>query len=245
MVQLHLIAVNDERDETVTGSEFSLAGLNIAQILGETDGDGTWADSIATDLVFPADAIGYQLQFSADNVHYQFNDWSCAAGEEFSGLCNYVWHLKGTANDEDAPATTLAGFEVSTPAVLNGVAEGLNGIQLGWMGNTKLVAEFITGGTIKFYKVNSENQTVALLTTGSWDDITVHDKILRIITGPDLLHDFDGFYGDREQIFLFEYLGAVRVGEVRGLATSEDGELTFNNIARDAIVDNFDISLLP
>ncbi|WP_019617017.1 hypothetical protein [Psychromonas ossibalaenae] len=236
-----------ELDETITGTQLALAGLNTSLIMDETDGDGTWAEAIPADLVFPEGAVGYKINFQTNGAHYTFNNWDdCEEQNKIGGLCNTVWHQKGTGNYQDnSPAVTLAEMVVANAVVLSGTQEdihSLNAVHLGWMDEYTLVAELVAGGQINYYKINNTTSSVVLLTTGSWSDITVHGKTLRTISAPSYFSEYDGFFEDRDNIILLEYLDGVRIGE--HTTNEEEEEFVFNSTARDFILANFDSTLV-
>lgn len=234
-------------DETLSVVELPLAGLNVSLITADTDGDGTLADALPDDIVFPAGAIGYKSTFTQENNFYTFNNWSdCPSINELGGLCNTVWFQNGTESD-DSPAVTLAEIVVSSAITLaNDSSDTVNlkGLHLGWDGDITLVAEFVANGTINYYNENFNAQTVVKIATGTWTDIQVHGKTLRKVTAPNYFSEYDGFFEDRDNIVLFEYLDGVRLGELED-GEDDDQETVFNSIAKDFILANFDPSLIP
>ncbi|WP_051303262.1 hypothetical protein [Psychromonas aquimarina] len=238
-----------ELNETIKGTQLALAGLNASLIMDETDGDGTWAEAIPENVVFPQGAVGYKLDFQQNGDRYTFNNWDgCDDQNKLGGLCNTVWHQKGTGNYEDnGAAVTLAEMVVANALSLSGTQEdirNLNAVHLGWMGKDTLAAELVAGGKINYYKINYYDSTVALLTTGSWSDITVHGKTLRTISAPNYFSEYDGFFDDRDNIILLEYLDGVRIGEHKAADEQENQGFVFNSTARDFILANFDSTLI-
>jgi hypothetical protein len=234
-------------DETISAVELPLAGLNVSLITDDTDGDGTLADALPDDIVFPEGAVGYKLTFTLANDFYTFNDWGgCELINELGGLCNTVWLQNGTGND-DSPAVTLAETVVSSAITLandSSDTANLKGLHLGWDGGITLVAEFVANGTINYYNENFSAQTVVKIATGTWTDVQVHGQTLRKVTAPNYFSEYDGFFDDRNNIVLFEYLDGVRLGELED-GEDDDQETVFNTIAKDFILANFDPSLIP
>jgi len=196
-------------NEMITGQEIALSGLSVSLLLNETDGDESWAKAIPSELKFPENSVGYKLSFKSSGDFYAFSEWGdCDDQNKLGGLCNTVWHQKSSGNfEDDGPAVTLAELVVASPAVLDGTATDLatiKGIHVGWSDHGNLLAELVEGGEINFYKVNFSSQSVEKLTTGSWNDTTVHGVVLRKLMGPNYLSEFDGFFDNDKPLVMFE-----------------------------------------
>lgn len=243
--------------QTLRAEQFPLEGLNASLILSQSSGDGTWSHAVPSTATFPADALGFKLHFTQDETQYVFSDWGgCEEEDKIGGLCNSIWMQDANSSNEDnsGPALSFESFIVDSPVELDSESPdpmSLTGLYLGWSENEgNLFAEFISTGMINFYRIkyhNDGSNDVYLLTTGKWETQSVHEVEIMHIMAPDFLGALEGFgdfFEHKEQRFLFEHLGAVRVGEIQG-GESEEGNVVFNQVAMDFILQQFDPSLIP
>ncbi|PKG38578.1 hypothetical protein [Psychromonas sp. Urea-02u-13] len=236
-----LIMETSELNETVTGKELILDGLNVQNALSSTGGDGSWADTVTDELVFPEGSRAYQLTFSNTAYPYELNmgDWcetdDVSRWEALDGTCNAVY-LNGSwattlASLTKASAATSPYTELTSVSAVIGLA------------NTNIVTEIMTGGIVNFYNQDYDNNATKLA-SGSWKDLTVHGKVLREISVPASIATISGqqwtnVNDDDNKLYLTAVDGFVRVVHADN-DFGDDGEYAFNTIAKEFILENAD-----
>ncbi|PKF60478.1 hypothetical protein CW745_14810 [Psychromonas sp. psych-6C06] len=240
-------------NETVTAKEIAIEGLSVQAALQNSGGDGTWAEAVSSTLKFPAGSKAYQLDFTPSSASspYGFNlgDW-CEEGnptrwEQLGESCNGVdW--------DGEPATTLdpmiINASASTPPSMAENSIYIAGLTENQV-NGDIIMQVIQGGKADFYKrLFYPTDSTTKLASGTWKDITVHGKVLREFSVPSSVANIDTNWSDvnedNNKFFHTVYNGFVRV-VWEDTEDGDDGELVFNEVAKNTILTNASRDMLP
>ncbi|GLS92170.1 hypothetical protein GCM10007916_32400 [Psychromonas marina] len=229
------VMVTTALNETITGKEIVLDGLNVSAILEDTGGDGLWSEAISETLVFPEGSKAYKLDFGATTARspyeLELGDW-CQYGNEYDVA---QWSaLNETCNGidlNDSWATTLAEFLEEDSSVTIAGGDGYD-----------ITIQLIAGGSVEFYKHTIDESEPIQLSSGTWEDITVHTKVLRKVNIPTSVSSLDTDWSlldddDGNTFYLTVYEDFVRIVSADN-DFGDDGELTFNTTAKEYILDN-------
>ena len=242
---------------TLAGKEINLSGLSVLAMLKKSGGDGSWS-KVITDSVtkFPAGSLGYQLSFTRNNAYtFSLGDW-CKDDKDqikwilLGGACNGVQHkyAGGEYQGRAYVASTLASLEVDSAfdvsdSWINFEATPVSG---SFDAEFDIWAQYLTSGTVNFYKVPWNTAGITMLESGSWQDINVHGETLREISQPNSVARYPGLSWTDMQGKNGKGYYSVVDNFVRAISFDSDSEneLMFNKIAGQHIVDNMDLSLL-
>jgi len=223
-------------NETVTGKELTLDNLNVQATLKNSGGEGLWAEAVAGDLTFPEGSKAYKLDFEATTngspYELELQDW-----------CQYDDSSRWSDLNETCNGININGTWAATLAEL---LEEDSSVSMAGGYGYDVTIQLIAGGSVEFYK-NMMDEEPMKLSSGTWEDITVHGETLRKVNIPDSVSSLEtdwSIIDDDDTFYLTVYGDFVRI-VMADDDFGDDGELTFNTIAKDYILEKASRDMLP
>lgn len=221
------------------------------------NGDGSVTSSFinAPEIAYKAEAI-YQLDISNKPMHDYLIEgdvlaWSTIipAGTNFtqgselyrveitpvSDIALFEFNAGSQIVDTDSvPVASLAQMQSATAATSTNVAN-MNLVLFDF----GLAAEFVEGGLVNFFIIDSTTNETTLIDTGTWSARVLHGQTFYTIDSSEI---FNGITDNRFTLALTAFEGVVYVGAILQAGQAWASELYFNDVAKTNVVDAFNAS---